>query len=763
MKFRKVHITLVLALMLIAIAPVSAQIGNNCASPFNINATNLGSQNSSFNIAGGELWIELKIDPSTANRYALISLNDNGIPSKYSYNVYGPFENSYSCGSLGSSISSGSSYSYSNPTLLNNCSTYDETVRASFTIGLNSSTNTRYYMVKVTLDPGAFSNQQSISILSLPLTQVSSGQATFCPSYAEGTASPCATNNVCSTPITLCTDYTQTHDCSTCGGPIDHNRFYVLDIQNPNTTVNFNVPTYYGSTNVFYSLSNQMIYGPCDPNLMLSTNLLLSFTGQSTSYTFANTGLYLLNVAIQNTDCPIIDIDFVDIDNNCVPIVSPVTVDFQSICMGNNLSSIINLVYNGDFEAGNQAESVTMINSDNAYQANNTTFFPSPENYFITPVPRVFSGTIINNHTNPNNGFVMLVWERDQVSGQFAWKKTVNNLLPNTPYNFETWFTSILVNTPPQGTDNINLYINDNLVASKSRASITSGIWEPFNYIWNSDTNSTADLRIELTNTSSSIVDRGLVFLDDISFKMVVPEMECCNNQDIIFDISATGDTTGATFSWNFGDGSPASASNNHTYPNPGTYTVVLDVTFSDASTTTVTHNITILDCDTICETCIGSFAPIPGQSYVISAWAKEIGALATKTSYDNPEIRLVFNDVSNTILGPFKPSGEIIDGWQRIEVEFKIPSTAQNMEILLGSASGEILFDDIRVLPFNSNMKSFVYDPINLRLVAELDERHYATYYEYDEQGMLIRVKKETERGIVTIQENRSNTSKTE
>ena len=59
--------------------------------------------------------------------------------------------------------------------------------------------------------------------------------------------------------------------------------------------------------------------------------------------------------------------------------------------------------------------------------------------------------------------------------------------------------------------------------------------------------------------------------------------------------------------------------------------------------------------------------------------------------------------------------------------------------------------------------MKSFVYDPINLRLVAELDERHYATYYEYDEQGMLIRVKKETERGIKTIQENRSNTSKTE
>ena len=59
--------------------------------------------------------------------------------------------------------------------------------------------------------------------------------------------------------------------------------------------------------------------------------------------------------------------------------------------------------------------------------------------------------------------------------------------------------------------------------------------------------------------------------------------------------------------------------------------------------------------------------------------------------------------------------------------------------------------------------MKSFVYDPINMRLVAELDERHYATFYEYDEEGQLIRVKKETERGIMTIQETKSNTSKPE
>jgi hypothetical protein len=53
--------------------------------------------------------------------------------------------------------------------------------------------------------------------------------------------------------------------------------------------------------------------------------------------------------------------------------------------------------------------------------------------------------------------------------------------------------------------------------------------------------------------------------------------------------------------------------------------------------------------------------------------------------------------------------------------------------------------------------MKSFVYDPVNLRLTAELDENNYATFYEYDDDGALIRLKKETERGVKTIKETRS------
>ncbi|MFD2433825.1 hypothetical protein ACFSO9_09920 [Mesonia maritima] len=133
--------------------------------------------------------------------------------------------------------------------------------------------------------------------------------------------------------------------------------------------------------------------------------------------------------------------------------------------------------------------------------------------------------------------------------------------------------------------------------------------------------------------------------------------------------------------------------------------------------------------------------------------------------SYEDTYIRLGFERVdfpfSNSI--KFRPSGDIIDGWQRIVGEFRVPSNTDRIAINLvnsGENGVEAYFDDIRIHPFNSNLKSFVYDQQTQQLMAELDENNYATFYEYDKEGGLIRIKKETERGIYTIQETRSGNS---
>jgi PA14 domain len=148
-------------------------------------------------------------------------------------------------------------------------------------------------------------------------------------------------------------------------------------------------------------------------------------------------------------------------------------------------------------------------------------------------------------------------------------------------------------------------------------------------------------------------------------------------------------------------------------------------------------------------------FSPLQNRQMVFSAWVKEEQACVSG-SYANDQIVLAFNSGGSITL---TPSGRIIEGWQRIEQFITIPATATSMTITLKSTSSSIpvYFDDIRMHPFNSNIKSFVYSPVNLRLMAELDENNYATFYEYDDDGTLIRLKKETERGIKTIKETRS------
>jgi parallel beta-helix repeat protein/YD repeat-containing protein len=161
------------------------------------------------------------------------------------------------------------------------------------------------------------------------------------------------------------------------------------------------------------------------------------------------------------------------------------------------------------------------------------------------------------------------------------------------------------------------------------------------------------------------------------------------------------------------------------------------------------------------CTDCIGSFAPEAGD-YILSAWVKEENPVPTTLTYTKPQIYIEFPNLGSTYTaGPFTAQGAIIDGWQRIEAKFIIPSNATSINLKLSSVTGNSFFDDVRIFPFDGSMKSYVYDPVNLRLVGELDERNYATMYEYDEEGKLIRVKKETEKGIMTIKENKNSTKK--
>ncbi|MFY0255157.1 hypothetical protein ACDQ55_14510 [Chitinophaga sp. 30R24] len=147
------------------------------------------------------------------------------------------------------------------------------------------------------------------------------------------------------------------------------------------------------------------------------------------------------------------------------------------------------------------------------------------------------------------------------------------------------------------------------------------------------------------------------------------------------------------------------------------------------------------------------SFSPQAGKRMIVSVWVRE-QLECDCSSYSRST--LTVNTGTASVMA--RPSGNIIEGWQQVTVLVDVPAGATTFSVVL-SATGNspVYFDDLRIHPYNANMKSYVYDPVNLRLMAELDENNYAAFYEYDDDGTLIRVKKETERGVKTITESRS------
>ncbi|WP_146193436.1 hypothetical protein [Flavobacterium sediminis] len=209
------------------------------------------------------------------------------------------------------------------------------------------------------------------------------------------------------------------------------------------------------------------------------------------------------------------------------------------------------------------------------------------------------------------------------------------------------------------------------------------------------------------------------------------------------------------------------STTNYYSFSAQGTYTVSYIYTGTEGCEIVKQKTVNIIAC-TPCLYCT-SFELIQGKEYSISGWTslrnddvnfEEVSF----TNFNDALIEMEFLDAGGSQLSvnSFFVSGKIIDGWQKISGRFIVPVGAADMEIkLINNSSKVALFDDIRVYPKDGTMKSFVYDQETKRLMAELDENNYATFYEYDKEGGLVRVKKETEKGVYTIQETRSSTVK--
>lgn len=130
-------------------------------------------------------------------------------------------------------------------------------------------------------------------------------------------------------------------------------------------------------------------------------------------------------------------------------------------------------------------------------------------------------------------------------------------------------------------------------------------------------------------------------------------------------------------------------------------------------------------------------------QDYTCEVWIKN-----TSGAISSPSV------TSNGSTYTLTAVSKRIDGWTQYRAHIQV--SASNL-VTFTFPSGQY-YDDLRVFPSTANVKTFVYHPFKAYLMAVLDENNYATFYEYNSRNQLTRLKKETEKGVLTITENIKN-----
>ncbi|MEM6397461.1 MAG: gliding motility-associated C-terminal domain-containing protein [Bacteroidota bacterium] len=165
------------------------------------------------------------------------------------------------------------------------------------------------------------------------------------------------------------------------------------------------------------------------------------------------------------------------------------------------------LVFNGDFtegdtgftteyEFGNSTGSNGVLDDEGLYRV-----VDSPQS-----VHQAFANC--NDHT-PGDGNMMVVNGGDEPVNVWCQDISVD---PGVDYAFSAWVTTVVASSPAV----LQFRINGNLVGDPLTAPNFNCFWEEFFALWNSGTNSSAEICISNLNTASTGNDFAI---DDISFR----------------------------------------------------------------------------------------------------------------------------------------------------------------------------------------------------------------------------------------------------
>lgn len=330
-----------------------------------------------------------------------------------------------------------------------------------------------------------------------------------------------------------------------------------------------------------------------------------------------------------------------------------------------------NLLFNGDFEAGN-----TGFTSSYIYGTGGTYGLLSLEGQFAIA-------------TNPNNTHVNFANFGDHTSGSgnmlvvngagtanvSIWCQTIN-VNPNTWYDFSAWGATCVASNPAI----LQFSINGMLTGTPLALPLTNGLWTQFHTTWFSGANTTINICITDQATATSGNDFAI---DDIAFKEICTIQDSvyiktinltptftlvkqlgCDQDTVKFSAQSLPGNTPSTYNWSFGDFSFATTKNpTHIYQNQGTYSVKLVTTLNGCSDSTtqiinISHPIDAvigISKDSVClgESIIATSVSTP-SGFVISTWNWGDGTITTGTisghSYAAPGSYIIKLSIVDTL-----------------------------------------------------------------------------------------------------------------
>lgn len=250
-------------------------------------------------------------------------------------------------------------------------------------------------------------------------------------------------------------------------------------------------------------------------------------------------------------------ITYLDNPNSNTPTASP-TNTTKYYYTAERLGS--NIVFNGDFSAGNSG-----FSSDYSYVSNNTT----EGEYFVGNDPigwNNLSGAC-TDHTTGNGNMMMI--NGSPTPNAIVWSQTVN-VLPNTNYSFSLWIQSISPFNPAL----LRFSINGIQMGADFSGESSVCNWKKHLINWNSGNNTT--ILISIVNKNTTVLGNDFT-LDDISFAPIfivrdsvtiaidTPSIKTNDNTLICVNKSVQLNTIGATnYSW-----SPSTGLSNPNMANP--------------------------------------------------------------------------------------------------------------------------------------------------------------------------------------------------